>query len=646
MKKMKKILLLFTLMVSFFTYSQTDTIESKKLNEFEVLGIRSDSKSPSSQKVLIKDEYIKVHQGMELPFILDKTPSITTQSDGGGQNGYCSFRIRGIDQTRINMSLNGVPLNEPEDQGVYFSNYPNFITNINSIQIQRGVGTSSYGTASYGGSINFESKNGIDKEFTSQIGYGSFNTKRTNISYGSGLRNNISFYGGISLYNTDGYKYNSFGMGYSSFMNIGYYGSKNILKITGFNGKSLNGMSWLPVSECDIKKDPKINYNRKGEDDDFTQSFIQLQYVRTLSKKSTISSTIYYNRLDGIWDMSLDSINMMRFGLSSNFYGIMCNYKLDYRKLKLNIGLHANTYNRRHIGTIVTELYNNIGYKNEYSSFFKASYDLKKFTLSCDLQNRNVYFKYNGDVKMSDIKWTFFNPRFGFTYSLNKNVNYYLSIGKSNREPTRNDMFGGSDNLVTINIINPESVIDYELGSNIKLSKIDIQYNLYYMDFKNEITLYGFIGSNGLPLMTTVDKSYRSGLEFDLKYKIHKYISITNNTNYSLNNIKSDGYNYNPLYTPNIILNQGISYDNNKLYVDFTVKYQSKSYISFDGTSIPSFYTLNSNISLKIKKCCLMVQIVNLNNKQYYTMGYRMNNTNYLFVNQPLSFYLTLKLSL
>ena len=281
---MKKILLIITTILTININGQ-DTIKIQVLTDIEVTGVRTNTKTPISQKLITKEEISTSYQGQEMTYILDKTPAITSQSDGGQPNGYTTFRLRGIDQTRINMTLNGVPLNEPEDQGVYFSNYPNFAINVESMQIQRGVGTSANGTASYGGSINFEGKTGINKETTAQVGYGSFNTQRANITYGSGIsKNKIAFYTGVSVYQTNGYKYNSSGKGNSAFISCCYYGNKNVIKFTGFTGRSLNQMAWLGVSESDIKRNPRINYNPFGEDDDFNQSLLQLQYVRSITK--------------------------------------------------------------------------------------------------------------------------------------------------------------------------------------------------------------------------------------------------------------------------------------------------------------------------------------------------------------------------
>ncbi|HXB13366.1 MAG TPA: TonB-dependent receptor, partial [Bacteroidia bacterium] len=347
------------------------------------------------------------------------------------------------------------------------------------------------------------------------------------------------------------------------------------MKFTAFTGHSMNQMAWMAVSESDINKDPRTNNDPLGENDNFYQSFAQLQYVRSIDTHSTLTTTAYYNRLDGTWGMFIAQPQLLTFNLSSNFYGLMSNYHYETKKLNLNLGLHGNTYNRTHGGSLDSlKLYTNTGYKIDYSTYVKAGYTLGNFTLFTDLQLRSVSFRYVGDTTVPNLNWIFFNPKGGVTYKFSSHVNYYVSVGQNHREPTRSDMFGGYDNLSTQananlypfantsqrTIITPEQVIDYELGSNLKFNKFSAQYNVYYMDFKNEITLLGALGSNGLPLMTNVSKSYRSGVELDMTYNLTKHFSLTNSSSLSHNRIQGDGKEYEPLLTPSIIINQGVEY--------------------------------------------------------------------------------------
>lgn len=646
---MKNLFILSLMLFGCLTTVAQDTTKNYTLSDIEVVGVRASNKVPVTQKTINQEDIEKTYNGQEMTFILNSTPSINFSSDGGHAQGYTYFRLRGIDQTRINMTLNGVPLNEPEDQGVYFSNYPMFAINIKSMQIQRGVGTSANGTSSYGGSINFESLNGFDTLTSIQAGYGSFGTMRINASHSTGiLKNKLAVFGSLSAYNSNGYKYNSGGYGYSGFLSGGYYGKKSVIKFTCFSGFSHNDMAWFAVSETDIKKDPRTNYNPKGEDDDFRQSFAQLQYIKSINNSSSITTTAYYNRLDGIWGMFMDSVNLMRFGLASNFYGVMSNYHLQKNNLNMNVGVHANSYDRRHRMNIpnISEdyLYTNVGNKNDFSGYAKTSYDIKKFTIFADVQLRHVIFSYNGDIPMNDLSWTFLNPRGGISFRQNKNISYYASVGQSHREPTRTDMFGGSDNLVTLNIITPEEVVDYEIGTRMCYGKLNAQANVFYMDFNNEITLLGALGSNGLPLMTNVTKSYRSGLELDLSYKIGRFITLVNNSSYMECKIINNESVTSPLYTPKFIINQAVEFFNKGLFVSLSAKYHSTSFIDFENTATtPSFLVLNYNAGFREGRYSVMVQINNITNQRYYTNGYLIGGEKYFFVNAPINFNATFK---
>ena len=197
---MKKLLLIVTLFTSLTSYSQ-DTLKSKELKEVQIVSVRADQTTPVSQTNLKKEDIQSNYNGQDMSYVLlNKVPSLTAYSDNGLYNSYTYFRLRGVDQTRINMTLNGIPLNEPEDQGVYFSNYPDFGSNLNSVQVQRGVGSSSYGSSSYIGSINFEGPNLLDSNWTSlESGYGSFNSYRMSVAHNSGLHNKVASYARYSM---------------------------------------------------------------------------------------------------------------------------------------------------------------------------------------------------------------------------------------------------------------------------------------------------------------------------------------------------------------------------------------------------------------------------------------------------------------
>ena len=380
---MRNLIFVLIALLSFNTYSQ----QVKQLDTIVLQGVRADKKTPVSKKNIKKSEIQKTYSGQEMSLILDKTPSITSSTDGGHPQGYTYFRLRGIDQTRVNMTINGFPLNEPEDQGVYFSNMPNFAKNIKSLQIQRGVGTSTNGTSSFAGSINFVSKTGAKEITEVEIDYGSFNTQRYNFSHETGYLGGEdiggSIYVNLSSFNTDGYKYNSGSKGWLGFAGASLFFPKSVSSFNIFVGNSNNKMSWFAVSEEDIKNDPRTNYNDPNDDDNFMQTMITLKHKMFFNTHNKAYIGFFYNTLDGDWDLSVG--DQLTFKLKSHFYGFISNYNYNKGNTDINVGVSGNGYYRDHAMIIQPDwnnhLYDNRGRKNELSGYFKYKYDINKVTL-------------------------------------------------------------------------------------------------------------------------------------------------------------------------------------------------------------------------------------------------------------------------
>ena len=276
---MKQIVMIFSLiLIGFQSIAQDSTVVT--LNRVLVTAVRADKKTPVTQKTIGDTALQYGYQGQEVPVLLSSLPAMSSNSDGGHGQGYTYLSLRGAGQARINMTLNGVPLNEPEDHGVYSSNFPSFINAIQSIQIQRGVGTSSNGTAAFIGSINFQSKSGLVKNTDVQLGGGSYNTTRYNVSTSTGLlKNNIALFINVGGITTEGFRYNSGSRGGSIFISGGYYGTKRITKLTVFSGVSKNWMAWEGSEESVLAKDYRSNPRINDNPDLFNQTHVQLQNI-------------------------------------------------------------------------------------------------------------------------------------------------------------------------------------------------------------------------------------------------------------------------------------------------------------------------------------------------------------------------------
>ncbi|MER2999253.1 TonB-dependent receptor [Pontibacter populi] len=636
---------------------------TQKLKEITVT-FQAKKFTPVTFLELSKEEITAKSVGQEPAFILAETPSVTAYSDAGNMQGYSYFRMRGIDQTRLNMTLDGMPLNEPEDQGAYFSNYPDILSSMSTLQVQRGVGTTKNGNASYGGSVELSSPNlNAPKSFSVSSGYGSFNSFRLNAEYNHGLQHNKGLYVRVSHQQSDGYKHRSANNAQSVFISSGLYDKKANWKLNAMAGNQRNQMAWLGVSEQEIAQDPRTNANAE-EDDRFTQAFLQLQNNLILSERQTLSSAVYFTFLDGNYDFDYNNFlgqpstdEMYNYAFRSNFAGFYSNYTVDYENFIWTSGIHTNLYNRRHTGSerSMGQLYQNTGYKNEFSIFSKGEYTLNKLLFYADLQYRASSFDYLGSTKFDKLTWQFLNPKAGISYAVNPNTVAYYSIGMTGREPTRNDIFGGADDLpadesgeAILASTSPEYVVDQELGIRHSTDKVKLSANLFYMDFKDEIILNGNYGPNGLALTSKVDNSIRAGIELAGSYSLTDKINTSHTSSFTHSRIKEQGITFHPLLTPAVILNQEIAYTTARFSTGLGARYQSKSYIDFANSAVVEDYILlNARASMKLNKWEISLHLNNLTNTRYYNNGYvDYDGTKKLFVQAPTNIFVAVKFSL
>lgn len=664
---MKKYILLpiFTfLSIGYLTAQDLHRIDTLHTLQEVVVTYQADKQTPITfQNISSKDIKAK-STGQEPSFLLSETPSITNYSDAGNSQGYSYFRLRGIDQTRINMTLDGVPLNEPEDQGAYFSNYPDILNSVSKIQIQRGVGTSKNGVASYGGSVQLFSPNLADSTKTTfGLGYGSFNSLRVFGEYNSGIKNKKALYVRASQIYSDGYKYHSSNNSQSVFLSGGFFHDKSIWKLNFLVGHQQNYMAWIGVSDSLIDIDRRTNANSKQEKDRFLQTLTQLKNSWQIGQFSSLETSIYHTFLKGNYGfdfnnfLSLSSTDeLYNYAFQSNLFGFFSNYTLSKKQFNLISGVHGNIYNRQHTGSekAIGQLYQNTGYKNEISVFTKVDYSLKWFAFFVDVQYRYVNFDYKGSVAFQKLDWHFINPKAGLSASLNNNSILYYSLGFTGREPTRNDMFGGNDDLLAdssgnaiLSNTNPEFVLNHELGFRFQKRKMNFNTNLYYMDFQNEIVLDGKFGPNGLALTNNVEQSFRAGIELSIAYKVSKHFSLVNNSSFNYSRITEQTETFSPILTPPIIINQEVIFSKNKFTIALSGRYQQQSFIDFaNEEKVNGYFLLNSRASYNINDFQFSVFLNNITNTKYFNQGYvDFDGSNKYFVQAPTNFYASIQYS-
>lgn len=662
MKKSFFTFLFFTITYSIF--SQKDSMH--KLQEVIISATRGDDKTPVVQTTYNSKELDSASIGQELPQFLGQTPAAMYYTDGGSIFGYSYWRLRGMDQTRINFTMDGVPMSDGEDQGFYSSNFPDLLNGLGSIQIQRGVGLSTNGIASYAGSVNMLTPKPIKDSVYGNVNltYGSFNTQRQSVeTYYD--RKGFFVYSRFSRIGSDNYRQNSGIKGQTGFLVIGKDWKKDQLKFVCFTGGSQSQMAYLAAPEDSLKKDRKYNPLSKSETDDFKQYFISAHWQHKFNDKFYISNKAYYNSVVGQYNVYIVPPILTTFGLNSNSYGDILNFA--YRgKMNIDFGTHFNYFNRTHISGDQPDwqnyAYKNTGYKTDFSAYLKMQRTINRLTIYTDVQYRMVNFWYKKDnLNLDPLNYNFFNPKAGLSYVLNRSK-IYASYGINHREPTRNDLFSGYDDVTpnsknsfigfgvdTLNfgMIKPETVQDFELGYEVQIKKLKIGLNVYHMIFKNEIVPIGKLSYIGLPLRKNVEQSQRSGVEIQSELKIGPFV-IYADAAYQTSKIKSyhsdlDSITYNnvsPLMSPKLISNQRISYSFKKFSICVGGRYISESYLdNTQSLKLPETYIMTANVKYAYRSHGISLRIENLTNSNYYLGGYSLGINRAFYVGAIRSYF-------
>lgn len=641
------------------------------LERVTVTALRGDAAAPIPQRTMDREEVERRYVGQDVPLLLTGQPSVTSYAEAGAFSNYTYFRLRGIDHTRVNITLDGVPLNDPEDQFVYFSNFPDFGNSLESVQIQRGVGTSSYGTAAYAGAINFQSMAlaGAERGGEIQLGRGSFGTTRGSAEWMSGrVRDRFAMYARASAHRTEGYRHHSGNTGQSYFANGAYFGTRDILKIIAFGGRSRNELAYLAAPLPDLERDPRTNPLGEDERDDFQQHFASASWTRALGEQAAMQATAYTIWASGDYDVRI-APDLYNFQLASRVTGALATWSARRGAFDLDAGAHANAYHRDHALAIRPDLnslvYDNTGRKREQSAFAKAVLSLGDLTLYGDLQVRHPEFEYvpssESGVGGRSISWTFVNPKIGFTWELSRQATFFASYGSNGREPTRNDMFAGFDNVDTTNIdfvgplsrVRPERVYDGEAGVRWRTRSLSANVNVFDMRFRNEITPVGELSYIGLPLRKNVRSSYRRGLEADVTWRPIPSLAASANATISRNRIAeytddASGATYRdvePLLTPAVLLNHALDWQMTPgLSMSLGGRYVGRSFLANTGDRAfmtPSAYLADAGLAWRSGRHELALHVMNVGSARFYAAGYTDGTTPYYFVTAPRAIFVT-----
>ncbi len=652
----------------------------------EINAVRAGKNYPFTQSMISKKEIGSKNLGQDIPILLNQVPGVVVNSDAGNGIGYTGMRIRGTDATRINITLNGIPYNDAESQGVYFVNLPDLISSTNSIQVQRGVGTSSNGTGSFGGTINILTNEVQPLPYaTLSKSYGSFNSNKNTVKAGTGLINDqYTFDIRLSSINSNGYIDRSKSDLKSFFISAASIKEKSSFRLNIFSGKEKTYQAWYGITEDQLTSNRRENSagtEKPGtpydnETDNYTQTHYQAFYNKKINSKWNFNNASYLTKGDGYYEQykadqefsnyglanpKIDGIEIhatdliRQLWLSNQLIGNNLSLQFKDEHKEIMIGGGISHYHGNHFGKVI---WSNIGIPKEYTWYDLTAnkYESHFFTkwlqklgsntnLFGDIQVRDVHYKINGFRDNPSLfinkSWTFINPKMGLSKKLGK-YNLYLSYAMANKEPNRDDFESGLTQQPKF-----EKLGDYEMGIERVAGVNKLSVTAYYMNYTNQLILTGKINDVGAYTRSNVSKSFRAGIELEGNLTILKWLRIDNNLSLSKNKIKnyteyyddydageqkSNFYQKSDIsFSPSIIGNSIIKLDISKsLHLNLTSKYVSRQYLdntSRKDRSLNPYFIQDLQINHQLrfkntKSIDLSIQLNNIWNKLYEPNGY------------------------
>ncbi|OXA96321.1 TonB-dependent receptor [Flavobacterium hercynium] len=690
--------LLFSIFYSLFSFAQEkDSTQVNQLDNVLVSAIRVTTKTPVTFSNLDKKDIKFRNLGQDIPILMNYLPSVVTTSDAGNGLGYTGIRVRGSDATRVNVTINGIPYNDSESQGTFWVNMPDFASSVESLQLQRGVGTSTNGSGAFGASLNMLTDNYAAKASAEvSSSYGSFNSRKNTVKFSSGLLNDhFELAGRLSTIKSDGYIDRGSSDLKSYFLQGTYVGKTTLIKALVFGGTQKTYQSWNGIDGETLKENRKFNsagiYTDEfgntrfydNETDNYQQDHYQLHWSESISDKWSTNLAFHYTKGKGYFENYKEDADMAEYNLSpvanvtttdlirqkwldNDFYGTTFSVKYKEEKLDVIFGGGWNKYEGDHFGKVIwaryasqSELgdhyYDDFSAKTDGNIFAKANYQFtEKLSFYGDLQYRNVTYKANGaETGLVDDSFNFFNPKAGLNYELDTKNTLYFSYARANREPNRTDYEGGN--------VKPEKLNDFELGWRFNSERFQLSSNFYYMAYKDQLILTGTLDEVGAPIRSNSEKSYRLGFEVDATIKLSEKFILRPNFTLSDNknvDLAVAGQNYGTTkiaYSPAVIAGNIIVYSPiSNLHLSLLQKYVGEQYmnnVELPEAKLADYFINDLNVSYEIKpksvfKSILITGLVNnFLDKKYSSNGYMYDIYPYYYPQAGINFLagLTLK---
>ena len=638
----------------------TDSLKVFMLEEVKVSSIRAKKTDPVTHSNINKEDIKSRNLGQDIPILLNYLPGVVSTSDAGAGIGYTGIRVRGSDASRVNVTLNGIPFNDSESQGTFWVNLPDFASSIESIQLQRGVGTSTNGSGSFGASLNILTDAMQNKASSSLItSVGSFNTIRNTLKFSTGLLNNyFELSGRLSKIRSDGYVDRASSNLKSYFLQGAYKDENTLIKAIAFGGHEITYQSWYGIEDLSNRTYNPAGaiYNDNGlltsfydsQEDNYRQDHYQFHWNEQINSLWSTSLGLNYTDGRGYYEEYNDSgsetnfsylqlnpfnigsetisetENVTRKWLDNNYYVLTTSANYIKGQTRIDMGVLFSRYIGDHFGTILwaqnsgdvlprKRFYENKGDKKEINIYAKLEQPLTdQITGFIDLQYRNVNYDINGVLAGPRLfkvnsKYSFFNPKAGLTYQMVNNQQLYFSYSKAQREPTRSDFENGNPK--------PERLDNLEFGWRINQNFFQVYSNIYLMAYKDQLALTGALDDVGTPIRENIGESSRLGIEIEIKvnllekWLLQSNIALSKNTNKDFY-FKRDGVlnslgNTRLSYSPELVFGNILTYKPiTNLNISLLTKLVGEQYMSnieAKGSRLDSYTVNDINISYQWK---------------------------------------------
>ena len=658
---------------------ESDSTRTQTLEEVLVQSVRVKPNAPIAHSNLTKAQLQSRNLGQDLPILLNYLPSVVTTSDAGAGIGYTGIRVRGVSPLSTNVTINGIPFTDAESLGAFWVNMPDFTSSVESLQLQRGVGTSTNGSGAFGASVNIltDASSYIPTAEVSNS-FGSYNTRKHSVKFSTGKINDVfELSGRLSTINSDGYVDRAFSDLKSYFLQGTYNNNGTLIKALVFGGHEKTYQSWEGLTKQQLEDDRRQNpYTYENEIDNYKQDHYQLHWNQKLNQNWSTNLGLNYTYGRGYYEQYRENDAVSTYGgiveatgvdlygtgvtdlirrrwLDNDFYVI--NATANYKESDLNfiVGGSYSNYDGDHFGEVIwarqfasetsirDQYYFGNGKKTDFSAFAKATYTLNsKIDVYGDLQLRNVGYKTFGltsdlENMRIDESYSFFNPKVGVSYQLASNSSLYASYARANREPSRSDFESNPD-------VKPEQLNDFEMGWRYNKQGVMLNINSYYMQYNEQLILTGALDDVGAPVRTNSGDSYRLGLEIEAAFSlsdafiIQPVLTLSSNKNkqtYSqVDGILKDFGTTNISFSPEVVASNAFIYSPLKNFsLSFLTKYVGDQYMGntdTDTSKLKEYFVNDLNITYEWNPKSVFSTVVvsalvnNIFDKEYVSNGY------------------------